>query len=43
VNSVKAVEGWLARAQSGSPVDFIVGIARSDGTRQIQTVSLTAR
>jgi serine protease Do len=43
VNSVKATESWLARAQSGSRVDFIVGIARSDGTRQIQTVSLTAR
>jgi serine protease Do len=43
VNSVRAVEGWLARAQSGSRVDFIVGIARSDGTRQFQTVSLTAR
>jgi serine protease Do len=43
VNSVRAVEGWLARAQSGSRVDFIVGIARGDGTRQFQTVSLTAR
>ena len=43
VNSVKAVESWLGRAQSGSRVDFVIGIARSDGNRQIQTVSLTAR
>lgn len=43
VNSMRALEGWLARAQSASPVDFTIGIARSDGTRKIQTVSLTAR
>jgi len=43
VNSVKALEDWLSRAQSGSQVDFVVGIARSDGPRQFQTVSLTAR
>ena len=43
VNSVKALEDWLSRAQSGSQVDFVVGIARSDGPRQLQTVSLTAR
>jgi len=43
VNSVKAIETLLARARSGTAVDFIVGIVRSDGARQIQTVSLTAR
>jgi serine protease Do len=43
VNSVRAVEALLARAQSGSRVDFAVGIVRSDGARRIQTVSLTAR
>ncbi len=43
VNSVRALETWLGRARSGSTVDFTVGIARTDGTRQIQTVSLTAR
>jgi len=43
VNSVRVLEGWLSRAQSGSRVDFVIGIARSDGTRQLQTVSLTAR
>jgi len=43
VNSVKTIEDWLSRAQSGSRVDFVVGIARSDGPRQLQTVSLTAR
>lgn len=43
VNSVRVLEGWLSRAQSGSRVDFIIGIVRNDGARQIQTVSLTAR
>jgi len=43
VNSVKSLEDWLSRAQSGSRVDFVVGMARSDGARQLQTVSLTAR
>jgi serine protease Do len=43
VNSVRAIEQLLARARSGSVVDFTVGIARSDGARQIQTVTLTAR
>src|SRR5438094_2705614 len=43
VNSVKSIESLLARVQSGMTVDFTVGIARSDGTRQIQTVPLTAR
>jgi serine protease Do len=43
VNSVKSVENLLARVQSGMTVDFTVGLARSNGERQIQTVSLTAR
>jgi serine protease Do len=43
VNSVRTVETLLARARSGATIDLTVGIARSDGTRQIQTVSLTAR
>ena len=43
VNSVKSVENLLARVQSGMTVDFTVGLARSDGERKIQTVSLTAR
>jgi len=43
VNSVKSIESLLARVQSGTRVDFTVGIARSDGTRQLQTVPLTAR
>jgi serine protease Do len=43
VNSVRTVETLLGRAQSGSRVDFIVGIVRSDGNQQLQTVSLTAR
>jgi len=43
VNSIKALEEWLSKAQSGSQADFVVGIARADGPRQLQTVSLTAR
>jgi serine protease Do len=43
VNSVRAIETLLARARSGSPVDFTVGIVRADGARQIQSVTLTAR
>ena len=43
VNSVRSIEILLARVQSGMKVDFTVGIARSDGTRQLQTVPLTAR
>jgi serine protease Do len=43
VNSVKSIESLLARVQSGMTVDFTVGIAQSDGTRQLQTVPLTAR
>jgi serine protease Do len=44
VNSVKQVEKLLSRARSGTPVDFVVGIARSNGGGQrVETVSLTAR
>lgn len=43
VKSVRAVESLLARAQSGSTVELTVGLARSDGARELQTVALTAR
>ncbi len=43
VNSVKAVETLLARVNSGTRVDFLVGLVSSEGRRQLQTVSLTAR
>ena len=43
VNSVKSIEGLIGRVQSGMTVDFTVGVVRNDGTRQIQTVPLTAR
>jgi serine protease Do len=43
VNAVKSIENLLTRVQSGMTVDFTVGLARSDGARQIQTVTLTAR
>ncbi len=44
VNSIKQVEKLLNRASSGTQVDFVVGIARSDGSGQrVETVSLTAR
>ena len=44
VTSVKQVEGLLARAGSGSEVDFTVGIMRANGAGQaMETVPLTAR
>jgi serine protease Do len=44
VNSVKDVERLLAQADSGSSVDFAVGvIARGGRGRQIETVNLEAR
>jgi len=43
VNSVRSIENLLVRVQTGMTIDFTVGLARSDGARQIQTVALTAR
>jgi serine protease Do len=44
VNSVKQLEKLLNRASSGTRVDFVIGVARSDGSGQrVETVSLTAR
>ncbi|MFL6590912.1 MAG: S1C family serine protease [Chthoniobacterales bacterium] len=44
VTSVKQVEGLLARASSGSEVDFTVGVIRANGGGQaMETVPLTAR
>lgn len=44
VNSVKDVERLLSRADSGSSVDFAVGIiGRNGGGRRIETVNLEAR
>src|SRR2546421_10571920 len=43
VNSVRSIENLLTRVESGMTVAFTVGIARSDGARQIQTVPLAAR
>ena len=44
VTSVKQVESLLARADSGSSVDFTVGIIRANGAgQQVETVPLTAR
>jgi len=43
VNSVRSIENLLVRVQTGMTIDFTVGVARSDGARQIQTVALTAR
>src|SRR6266480_3066531 len=40
VNSVRSIESLLTRVESGMTVAFTVGIARSDGARQMQTVSL---
>src|SRR3954469_4464256 len=44
VNSVKQVEGLLARAKSGTSVDFTVGVIRANGGRQrVATVTIAAR
>jgi serine protease Do len=43
VNSVKQLEGLLARVSSGTNVDFTVGIIRANGLGQQETVPLTAR
>jgi serine protease Do len=44
VNSVKEVEKLLARADSGSNVDFALGIVgRGGGGRRVETVNLEAR
>jgi S1-C subfamily serine protease len=44
VTSVKQVESLLARASSGSEVDFTVGIVKANGgERAMETVPLTAR
>lgn len=44
VTSVKQVESLLARADSGSSVDFTVGIIRANGAgQQVETVPLIAR
>jgi serine protease Do len=44
VSSVKQLEGLLARVESGTSVDFTVGIVRANGQgQQLETVPLTAR
>lgn len=44
VNASREVERLLEQAQSGSHVDFAVGVIRADGTGQrVETVTLTAR
>jgi len=44
VNSVADVENLLARARSGTSVDFAVGVVRGDGgTQRVETVTLAAR
>ena len=44
VSSIKQLESLLARVESGSSVDFTVGIVRANGQgQQVETVPLTAR
>lgn len=44
VSTVKQLEGLLARVESGTSVDFTVGIVRANGQgQQLETVPLTAR
>jgi len=44
VSSIKQLEGLLARVESGSSIEFTVGIVRANGQgQQVETVPLTAR
>jgi serine protease Do len=44
VSSIKQLENLLARIESGTSVDFTVGIVRANGQgQQVETVPLTAR
>jgi serine protease Do len=43
VRTVAQVEKLLARASSGTPVDFTVGIVRSTGAPRVERVTLRAR
>jgi serine protease Do len=43
VNSVKDVETLLGRANSGTSVEFVVGVLRANGTQRVETVTLAAR
>ena len=43
-NSVKQVEALLGAVQSGTKVDFTIGVIRASGqNRQLATLSMTAR
>ena len=44
VSSIKQLENLLARVETGTSVDFTVGIVRANGQgQQVETVPLTAR
>jgi serine protease Do len=44
VSSIKQLEGLLARVESGTSIEFTVGIVRANGQgQQVETVPLTAR
>jgi serine protease Do len=43
VNSVKEIETLLGRANSGTSVDFAIGVVRANGTQRVETVTLAAR
>jgi len=43
VNSAKEADALLARASSGTSVDFGVGVVRTNGTQRVETVTLAAR
>ena len=43
VNSAKEADELLARASSGTSVDFAVGVVRANGTQRVETVTLAAR
>ena len=43
VNSVKEIETLLVGANSGTSVDFALGVVRANGTQRVETVTLAAR
>jgi len=43
VNSVKEIETLLGGANSGTSVDFALGVVRANGTQRVETVTLAAR
>jgi serine protease Do len=43
VNSASQLESLLARANSGTSVDFAIGVVRANGTQRVENLTLAAR